>query len=157
MSYVSGEIQCNSALSGVPDLTMRFANPLLINDVRYTCVVTLEDIIIVMTIIWYFIFYFYFLFFIFLFFLSLHPCVRYYQWVQQKVISFVPPDGLFTLVRYRAGASSTPIPPPISCVPEFYIKKEGGGGTFRLAVCLCLCVVGLGLGDSDWLFVCVCV
>jgi AP-3 complex subunit mu len=32
---------------------------------------------------------------------SFHPCVRYNRFEQQKVISFVPPDGAFKLMSYR--------------------------------------------------------
>jgi hypothetical protein len=34
---------------------------------------------------------------------SFHPCVRYARWDQSRVISFVPPDGLFELMKYRCG------------------------------------------------------
>jgi AP-3 complex subunit mu len=32
---------------------------------------------------------------------SLHPCVRISRWEQDRVISFIPPDGEFTLMTYR--------------------------------------------------------
>jgi hypothetical protein len=32
---------------------------------------------------------------------SFHPCVRYGRFDKDKVISFVPPDGNFTLMNYR--------------------------------------------------------
>eukprot|EP00124_Ichthyophonus_hoferi_P003230 Ihof_evm3s269 gene=Ihof_evmTU3s269 len=32
---------------------------------------------------------------------SLHPCVRYRKWDQDRILSFVPPDGTFTLMTYR--------------------------------------------------------
>lgn len=32
---------------------------------------------------------------------SLHPCVRISRWEQERVISFIPPDGEFTLMTYR--------------------------------------------------------
>lgn len=32
---------------------------------------------------------------------SFHPCVRYNRWEQNKVVSFVPPDGQFKLMSYR--------------------------------------------------------
>jgi AP-3 complex subunit mu len=62
---VSGSIQCQSHLSGVPDLLLTFKDPTLIDD----C--------------------------------SFHPCVRYARFEQDQVISFVPPDGNFELMRYR--------------------------------------------------------
>jgi AP-3 complex subunit mu len=32
---------------------------------------------------------------------SFHPCVRYNRWDQNRVVSFVPPDGVFKLLNYR--------------------------------------------------------
>ncbi|KAA6400748.1 MAG: putative AP-1 complex subunit mu [Streblomastix strix] len=57
---------------------------------------------------------------------SLHPCVRYFRWMQQKIVSFVPPDGSFTLLKYRAGTSTISIPPPIAVRPECIIFKDNG-------------------------------
>jgi len=33
--------------------------------------------------------------------LSFHPCVRYNRWEQNRIVSFVPPDGQFNLMNYR--------------------------------------------------------
>ena len=33
---------------------------------------------------------------------SFHPCVRYSRYERESVVSFVPPDGNFELVRARA-------------------------------------------------------
>jgi len=62
---LSGEVQCVCKLSGMPDLTLTFTNPNVMDDV------------------------------------SFHPCVRYNRWEQNRVISFVPPDGPFKLMNYR--------------------------------------------------------
>lgn len=35
---------------------------------------------------------------------SFHPCVRLQKWAAEKVISFVPPDGVFELSSYLVGA-----------------------------------------------------
>jgi len=32
---------------------------------------------------------------------SFHPCVRYNRYERDRVVSFVPPDGNFELMRYR--------------------------------------------------------
>eukprot|EP00571_Detonula_confervacea_P016922 CAMPEP_0172302632 /NCGR_PEP_ID=MMETSP1058-20130122/4294_1 /TAXON_ID=83371 /ORGANISM="Detonula confervacea, Strain CCMP 353" /LENGTH=488 /DNA_ID=CAMNT_0013013173 /DNA_START=65 /DNA_END=1531 /DNA_ORIENTATION=- len=64
-SDVSGSIQAQSNLSGVPDLLLTFNDATLIDD----C--------------------------------SFHPCVRYARFEKDKVVSFVPPDGPFELMRYR--------------------------------------------------------
>lgn len=37
---------------------------------------------------------------------SLHPCVRLARWEQEKVISFVPPDGKFVLGSYVMGTEN---------------------------------------------------
>ena len=64
-SDVSGSIQSQSNLSGVPDLLLTFNDATLIDD----C--------------------------------SFHPCVRYTRFEKDRVVSFVPPDGPFELMRYR--------------------------------------------------------
>ncbi|KAF5393586.1 hypothetical protein D9757_000394 [Collybiopsis confluens] len=39
---------------------------------------------------------------------ALHPCVRLQRWNRDKILSFVPPDGRFTLMDYTY--SSSPVP-----------------------------------------------
>ncbi|EFA81282.1 hypothetical protein PPL_05261 [Heterostelium album PN500] len=84
---VNGEIQVNCKLSGMPDLTLTFNNPRMLDDV------------------------------------SFHPCVRYSRWENDRVLSFIPPDGSFKLMNYRIkGINQLPI----------YVKPqisfgEGGG------------------------------
>ncbi|VAH18695.1 unnamed protein product [Triticum turgidum subsp. durum] len=69
-----GEIEVNSSLPGLPELTLSFANPTIINDVRF------------------------------------HPCVRFRPWESNQILSFVPPDGQFKLMSYRAKKlKTTPI------------------------------------------------
>ena len=63
-SDVSGSIQAQSNLSGVPDLLLTFNDPTLIDS------------------------------------FSFNPCVRYTRYEKDKVVSFVPPDGAFELMRY---------------------------------------------------------
>ena len=87
-SEVSGSIVANSRLSGVPDLSLAFVDPSLLDD----C--------------------------------SFHPCVRYNRFEKDKVVSFVPPDGQFELMRYRVNTQS-PVVAPCYCQPQvsvyFYI------------------------------------
>ena len=62
---------------------------------------------------------------------SFHPCVRLWRWEQNRCISFVPPDGPFTLGSYRVrGIVNLPIyvNPQISFGPG--PDAGGGGGTF---------------------------
>jgi AP-3 complex subunit mu len=77
---VSGSIQCQSHLSGVPDLLLTFKDPALIDD----C--------------------------------SFHPCVRYARFEKDQIVSFVPPDGDFELMRYRIhGEQARSFQPPVYC------------------------------------------
>lgn len=48
---------------------------------------------------------------------SFHPCVRYGRYEHDRVISFVPPDGHFELMRYRVRPEVAPSP-PIIVVPQ---------------------------------------
>jgi len=81
---VSGSMYANCRLSGMPDLTLTFQSPSLLDDV------------------------------------SLHPCVRVFRWEKSRVISFVPPDGRFTLLSYRVRGSG--VTPPVNIYPS--IKFE---------------------------------
>ena len=49
----------------MPDLTLCFSNPKILDDV------------------------------------SFHPCVRFKRWENEKLLSFVPPDGNFRLISYH--------------------------------------------------------
>lgn len=46
---------------------------------------------------------------------SLHPCVRIARFARDKVLSFVPPDGNFVLLRYRAPDAKLTV--PVYCTP----------------------------------------
>uniref|UniRef100_A0AC35UDW9 MHD domain-containing protein n=1 Tax=Rhabditophanes sp. KR3021 TaxID=114890 RepID=A0AC35UDW9_9BILA len=37
---------------------------------------------------------------------SFHPCIRFRKWENEKMLSFVPPDGNFKLLSYRVGSQS---------------------------------------------------
>lgn len=86
---VWGEIGCNCRLSGMPDLTLTFANGQLMDDT------------------------------------SFHPCVRYSRFARDRVVSFVPPDGRFTLMKYNVALVST-VQVPISVRPEWSVSKGSG-------------------------------
>eukprot|EP01116_Phalansterium_solitarium_P021694 TRINITY_DN6846_c0_g1_i1.p1 TRINITY_DN6846_c0_g1~~TRINITY_DN6846_c0_g1_i1.p1 ORF type:complete len:421 (-),score=60.97 TRINITY_DN6846_c0_g1_i1:153-1415(-) len=85
---VSGKIMSLSKLSGMPDLTMSFNQPSLLDDV------------------------------------SFHPCVRYNRWEQNKVVSFVPPDGSFELMSYRVKGQGLQL--PIYVKPQITYSAHGG-------------------------------
>ncbi|KAL9189889.1 hypothetical protein ACHAXT_009564 [Thalassiosira profunda] len=109
-SDVSGSIQAQSNLSGVPDLLLTFNDPGLIDD----C--------------------------------SFHPCVRYTRFEKDKVVSFVPPDGPFELMRYRVSLKGDQFTNlavgnmPIQVIPRVSYGKFGGdrggdvGGRISLSV-----------------------
>jgi AP-3 complex subunit mu len=83
-SDVSGSIQAQSHLSGVPDLLLTFKDPQVIDD----C--------------------------------SFHPCVRYGRYEMDQVVSFVPPDGSFELMRYRVrNTAARMFHPPILVHPQW--------------------------------------
>lgn len=109
-SDVSGSIQAQSNLSGVPDLLLTFNDATLIDD----C--------------------------------SFHPCVRYTRFDKDRVVSFVPPDGPFELMRYRvrmSGGQSSDLAVgnmPIQVIPRVSYGRFGGergadvGGQISLSV-----------------------
>ena len=78
---VQGSVQCQSHLSGIPDLLLTFTDPTVVSD----C--------------------------------SFHPCVRYARFERDGVVSFVPPDGHFELMRYRIDSAkvSNFLVPPVTC------------------------------------------
>jgi len=58
---------------------------------------------------------------------SFHPCVRYSRFESDNIVSFVPPDGHFTLMRYRVRPSALQMgfTPPIICTPLLrYANKD---------------------------------
>jgi AP-3 complex subunit mu len=91
---VSGSIQCQCHLSGIPDLLLTFKDPNLIDD----C--------------------------------SFHPCVRYGRFERDQVISFVPPDGNFELMKYSIGADKRAhFSPPLDCHFQWNVTKPATDGT----------------------------
>ena len=74
---------------------------------------------------------------------SFHPCVRYGRYEMDKVISFVPPDGNFELMRYRVRNLLQPlVTPPIYCTPQLSYgqyntntnNKNSASGSINLTV-----------------------
>jgi AP-3 complex subunit mu len=104
-SDVSGSIQAQSHLSGVPDLLLTFQDPSVIDD----C--------------------------------SFHPCVRYGRFEADSVVSFVPPDGNFELMRYRVrNAAAQMVHPPISCNPTWNFTASENDSTMNGRVSIFLSV-----------------
>jgi AP-3 complex subunit mu len=84
-------------LSGVPDLTLTFVDPELIDD----C--------------------------------SFHPCVRYNRFERDRVVSFVPPDGIFELMRYRVHRQAHAIA-PCYCQPSISFEYNANQGSILVNV-----------------------
>mmetsp|Transcript_18896 Transcript_18896/g.33585 ORF Transcript_18896/g.33585 Transcript_18896/m.33585 type:complete len:436 (-) Transcript_18896:1338-2645(-) len=69
---------------------------------------------------------------------ALHPCVRTTRFEQDRTLSFIPPDGNFTLMKYRVSPdrfssshhsgrrSYTNVPLPLYCKPQVTSSKEEG-------------------------------
>ncbi|KWU42547.1 hypothetical protein RHOSPDRAFT_35900 [Rhodotorula sp. JG-1b] len=64
---ISGQMDCRSRLSGMPDLSLSFTDPSILGDAGA----------------------------------AFHSCVRYHRWRKEKIVSFVPPDGAFTLLTFQ--------------------------------------------------------
>lgn len=94
-SDVAGSIQCQSHLSGIPDLLLTFKDPSLIDD----C--------------------------------SFHPCVRYQRFERDQVVSFVPPDGNFELMRYSIDTKKRLVDfsPPLECHSQWSFDDGGSSGS----------------------------
>ncbi|KAG9306556.1 hypothetical protein G9A89_004753 [Geosiphon pyriformis] len=88
-SETHGVIQANCRLTGMPDLTLSFINPKVLDD----C--------------------------------SFHPCVRYNKFENERVLSFVPPDGHFKLMSYRVNLPHHQVL-PIYVKPQIHIGNTGG-------------------------------
>jgi len=63
---------------------------------------------------------------------SFHPCVRLKRWEQDKVMSFVPPDGTFKLCSYHVGSQGGNVSVPLYV--KHNIKYAGSAGRFEVSV-----------------------
>ena len=61
---------------------------------------------------------------------SFHPCVRYARWEREQVVSFVPPDGTFTLMTYRAAERT--LSSPLYCRPTVTWREGSARVSFVL-------------------------
>lgn len=96
-SEVTGSVQATCRLSGVPDLSLSFSDPDVIDD----C--------------------------------SFHPCVRYSRFERDRVVSFVPPDGAFELMRYRVSTAAN-VSAPIYVTPQISLRDDMAGGRGRIQI-----------------------
>uniref|UniRef100_F1L4B7 AP-3 complex subunit mu-1 n=1 Tax=Ascaris suum TaxID=6253 RepID=F1L4B7_ASCSU len=63
---------------------------------------------------------------------SFHPCVRFKRWENERVLSFVPPDGNFRLLSYHIGSQNM-VAIPIY-VRHNLLLKGGTSGRIELTV-----------------------
>uniref|UniRef100_A0A7S4JY63 MHD domain-containing protein n=1 Tax=Paramoeba aestuarina TaxID=180227 RepID=A0A7S4JY63_9EUKA len=58
---------------------------------------------------------------------SFHPCVRLARWDQNRVVSFIPPDGNYKLMQYRINSQvNSQVQPPIYCKPTITFSNGQG-------------------------------
>lgn len=57
---------------------------------------------------------------------AFHPCVRLARWQRERVISFVPPDGRFTLLEYRVGGD---LRLPLSVRPAMQLSETASSAS----------------------------
>lgn len=93
---IQGVIEACVRLSGMPDLTLSFmvglvlpsfveCNGLSCFNVHLLCLLLIKNPRILDDV-------------------SFHPCVRFKRWESERVLSFVPPDGNFTLMNYHVSS-----------------------------------------------------
>ncbi|OUM56244.1 hypothetical protein PIROE2DRAFT_19227 [Piromyces sp. E2] len=56
---------------------------------------------------------------------SFHPCVRYAKFLKDRVLSFIPPDGIFQLMEYTLDVTSNQSLPV--CIKPQYLIRNGEG------------------------------
>jgi len=60
-----------------------------------------------------------------------HPCVRYGRFIREGVVSFVPPDGVFQLLKYELWKAPYV---PINLEPQYSVDKERKRGRLQLTL-----------------------
>ena len=65
---------------------------------------------------------------------SFHPCVRYNRFERDRVLSFVPPDGVFELMKYRVSKRSNVLASPLYVTPRVSIDPATGKGSISINV-----------------------
>eukprot|EP01089_Gocevia_fonbrunei_P002551 TRINITY_DN12502_c0_g2_i1.p1 TRINITY_DN12502_c0_g2~~TRINITY_DN12502_c0_g2_i1.p1 ORF type:complete len:373 (+),score=36.41 TRINITY_DN12502_c0_g2_i1:102-1121(+) len=58
--------------------------------------------------------------------ISFHSCVRFRQWDNSKIVSFIPPDGKFKLMEFTVSGGTQGIDIPIYITPSFTWSQAGG-------------------------------
>ena len=66
---------------------------------------------------------------------SFHPCFRYSRYERDRVISFVPPDGAFELMRYRVHQeTSGNLSAPCYCQPQVTFDYPNDRGSISVVI-----------------------
>ncbi|XP_028324638.1 AP-3 complex subunit mu-1-like [Gouania willdenowi] len=94
---IQGVVEACVRLSGMPDLTLSFVNPRLLDDV------------------------------------SFHPCVRFKRWESERVLSFIPPDGNFTLMTYHVSSQNL-VSIPVYVKQNISFFDSGSSGRMDITV-----------------------
>ncbi|CUM50504.1 unnamed protein product [Debaryomyces tyrocola] len=87
-SEILGEVKIKSHLSGMPDLRLGLNDKGIFNNESNNKNIDLEDI-------------------------KFHQCVRLSKFENEKIITFIPPDGEFTLMSYRLSSNQFLVKPLI--------------------------------------------
>ncbi|KXN67563.1 AP-3 complex subunit MU-1 [Conidiobolus coronatus NRRL 28638] len=64
---------------------------------------------------------------------TFHPCVRHRHFEENQILSFVPPDGKFSLMNYRVNLPSNHMI-PVTARLNHFPNAQGGGGKFEIIV-----------------------
>lgn len=64
---------------------------------------------------------------------SFHPCVRYTRFERDKIVSFVPPDGPFELMRYRVNTQGH-VSAPCYCQPTMSFEFSSNMGSISVII-----------------------
>lgn len=62
---------------------------------------------------------------------SFHPCVRYNRYERDQVVSFVPPDGNFELMRYRVNTQGN-VSAPCYAQPQLSFDLQNNQGSISI-------------------------
>ncbi|GJQ08509.1 hypothetical protein GpartN1_g300.t1 [Galdieria partita] len=60
-----------------------------------------------------------------------HPCVRYGRFIREGIVSFVPPDGVFQLLKYQSWKAPYI---PVTLEPQYSVDKERRHGRLQLTL-----------------------
>lgn len=73
--------------------------------------------------------------------ICLHPCIRYARYEREGLFSFVPPDGMFTLLEYICRDPLPSYSIPVLVRPRF-TRDTDGGCSWRVHVSISGCAAG---------------